>query len=131
MFTSIKTSKKNKEIVTTLTNKLALGTENVIARIAFSYSISKDRKMELSGINDSQGKEYTSKVLFGEFLDVYIGIVCVHYNLYITHKDIPKYIKMHLDDGLQLIQDDYAQKSSVSGMDFLINKIEKGLRSMQ
>ena len=34
MFNQISTSKENKEIVTLLTRKLNLGTENIIARIA-------------------------------------------------------------------------------------------------
>ena len=39
MFTQIKTSFQNKEIVTVLTRKFALGAENVIARIAIAYSL--------------------------------------------------------------------------------------------
>lgn len=34
MFNQIKTSAKNKEVVTVLTRKFGLGAENVIARIA-------------------------------------------------------------------------------------------------
>ena len=37
MFTQIKTSKENKDIVSQLTRKLGLGTENIIARIAYTY----------------------------------------------------------------------------------------------
>ena len=39
MFTSIRTSASNKIVVTDLTRKLNLGPENVIARIAFAYSL--------------------------------------------------------------------------------------------
>ena len=39
MFTQIKTTAKNKEAVTVLTRKFALGAENVIARIAIAYSL--------------------------------------------------------------------------------------------
>lgn len=56
MFTSIKTSKVNKDIVTDLSRKFNLGAENIIARIAFAYSLSKDRLLSLSDIADSQGK---------------------------------------------------------------------------
>lgn len=38
MFTSIKTSKVNKDIVTDLSRKFNLGAENIIARIAFAVS---------------------------------------------------------------------------------------------
>ena len=39
MFNQIKTSAKNKEVVTVLTRKFGLGAENVIARIAIVYSL--------------------------------------------------------------------------------------------
>ena len=68
MFSNIKTSKVNRERVTYLTNKLNLGAENVIARLAFSYSIGNDRLLELGDMQDSGGKEYSSKVLFGDLL---------------------------------------------------------------
>ncbi|MFA7136359.1 MAG: DndE family protein, partial [Bacteroidales bacterium] len=42
MFTHIKTSKENRILVAELTRKLNLGTENIVARIAFTYSLSKD-----------------------------------------------------------------------------------------
>lgn len=128
MFTSIKTSKENKEVVTNLTNKLGLGAENVIARIAFTYSLTKERKMNLVHIKDSQGKEYSSKVLFGDNTDIYLAMVCVHYNLYKTDKDIGRYIKMHVDDGLEIINQEFSKKD-ISGTDFIINKIEKGLKA--
>ena len=44
MFTQIKTSKENKEVVSLLTRKLGFGAENVIARVAFTYSLSTNRK---------------------------------------------------------------------------------------
>lgn len=103
MFTSIKTSKANKDIVTELSRKFNLGAENIIARIAFTYSLSKDRLLSLSDIADSQGKEYSKHVLFGNNLPYYIGLICVKYGLYKTDKDIPKYVKLHIDDGLQLM----------------------------
>ena len=62
MFTSIKTSKINKDIVTDLSRKFNLGAENIIARIALTYSLSKARKLSLSDIADSQGKEYSKNV---------------------------------------------------------------------
>lgn len=127
MFTQIRTSKENKEIVTHLTRNLGLGTENVIARIAFSYSLSKDRKLDLNNIQNSTGKLYSKSVLFGEYFDYYLGLVCVHYNLYKTDKDLPKYIKMHIDDGLQLLNEETNQRSNIDGFDFLIEKINSGL----
>lgn len=127
MFTSIKTSRQNKEIVTQLTRRLNLGAENVIARMAFSYSISREKRMDLAKIADAQGKEYSAKVLFGDHFDIYVALVCVHYNLYKTDKDLAKYIKMHIDDGLTLINSEIENNPNITGFEFLINKIEKGI----
>ncbi|MCZ4245468.1 DndE family protein [Pedobacter punctiformis] len=127
MFTSIKTSKANKELVTQLTNKLNLGAENVIARLAFSYSLARDTKMDLQKIGDAQGKEYNIKVLFGNYADIYIALIATHYGISAADKDISKYVKMHIDDGLALINKEVTEKDTISGNDFLINEIEKGL----
>jgi DNA sulfur modification protein DndE len=127
MFTQIRTSKENKEIVSQLTRTLGLGAENVIARIALTYSLSKDDKLELKNIHNSSGKEYSKSVLFGEYYDYYLGLICVHYNLYKTDKDLPKYIKMHIDDGLQLLNEEINERSNIDGFDFLVEKIELGL----
>ena len=130
MFTSIKTSRSNKYIVTDLSRKFNLGAENVIARIALTYSLSKDRILSLTDISDSQGKEYSKNVLFGSNLPYYVGLVCVKYGLYKTDKDIPKYIKMHIDDGLQLMNNELRDNPNLNGYDYLIDKIEAGLNGL-
>lgn len=129
MFTQIKTSKANKEVVALLTRKLGLGAENVIARMAYTYSLSKDRKLDLNSIKDSSGKEYSKSVLFGEYYDIYLGLLCVHYGLYKTDKDIARYIKMHIDDGLQLLNDEVNDRSNIDGFDFLTEKLNLGLNN--
>ncbi len=127
MFSHIKTSKENKEIVTQLTNKLNLGAENVIARIALTSSIEQQVKLDLNTIKDSSGKEYSEKVLFGDYSDYYIGMVALHYGLHVSDKDLVKYIKMHIDDGLQLLSDEIISNSNIDGFDFLVEKIESSL----
>ena len=130
MFTSIKTSRSNKYIVTDLSRKFNLGAENIIARIALTYSLSKDRILSLTDISDSQGKEYSKNVLFGSNLPYYVGLVCVKYGLYKTDKDIPKYIKMHIDDGLQLMNNELRDNPNLNGYDYLIDKIPNGLEDI-
>ncbi|AFL83600.1 protein of unknown function (DUF1832) [Belliella baltica DSM 15883] len=126
MFNTIKTSKENKERVVQLTRKLNLGAENVIARIAFAYSLGNEHKVNLSEVHDSQGKEYTYKVLFGDYGDFYMAILCVHYNIHISDKDLARYVKMHIDDGLEMIEKEFKNFSG-SGIDFLTQRIEGGL----
>lgn len=129
MFTQIKTSKANKLVVTDLSRKFNLGAENIIARIAFVYSLSKGRRMNLAEISDSQGKEYSRNVLFGSNYPFYIALIATHYKIYKTDKDIPKYIKMHLDDGLQLMNSELRDNPNLNGFDYLIDKIEQGLNA--
>ena len=129
MLSHIKTSKENKEVVARLTRRLNLGTENVIARIAFSYSLSKDRKLDLGKLADHGGKEYTKNVLFGENYDIYIGMIITHYGLHKSHKDLPKYVKMHIDDGLTLLNEELEDNTKIDGFDFLADKIDFELRN--
>ena len=104
MFTQIKTSSKNRENVVELTRKFNLGAENVIARIALAYSLQSGEKFSPLDIKDSGGKEYSRNVLFGSFYPVYLSMVCTLYQIPDTDKDIPRYFKLHLDDGLEKAQ---------------------------
>ena len=127
MFTQVRTSKANKDIVAQLTRKLNLGTENVIARMAYAYSLSLDRKLDLNEVADSGGKEYSRTVLFGDYYDIYIGMLCVHYGIYKTDKDLAKYIKLHIDDGLQLINKEIEEVPNIEGFDYLVELIQMGI----
>ena len=81
MLINIRTSEANKPVVQELTKRLNLGTENIVSRIAFSYSISKGIKLNLeTDLRDSKGKEYKDDILFGKFRDYYIAMICQHYN---------------------------------------------------
>lgn len=130
MFSHIRTSKENKEVVSKLTRKLNLGTENIISRIALTYSLSKNRKLDLTDMQNSSGKEYSKAVLFGEYIDYYIGMVAVHYNLYVTDKSLPRLIKMHIDDGLQILNEEVNERGNLDGFDFISEKIEEGLSNL-
>jgi len=131
MFNHIKTSQENKVRVVELTRRLNLGPENTIARLAFSYSIAKDRKLKVEDLKDARGKEYSKNVLFGNYIDFYIGLICTHYNIHKTNKDIPKLIKLHIDDGLELLDDELKDNPNIDSFDFLIGKMEDGLKQIQ
>jgi len=130
MFTHIKTARINKDKVSFLSRKLNLGAENLIARIALTYSLSKNKRLDLALIKDSQGKEYSKLVLFGNNLPFYISLICVNYDLYKTDKDIPKYIKMHIDDGLEMIYEEIMSNPNLDGFAYIIDKIDNGLKEM-
>lgn len=128
MLKSIKTSEPNRIVVTELTNKLSMGPENIIARIALAYSVSQGRKLDISQIADSKGKEYSSKVLFGENPEIYTAIICQLYGIDSANLDVPKYIKMHIDNGLDLMQNIIQDNPNLTVFDFILDQIDKGLK---
>ncbi len=122
MFKTIKTSEANKKVIAELTQKLGLGAENVIARLAFAYSLKYHGKIDLTDKNqvrDAKGKEYSSQVLFGSHLPFYTALICQRYQVYKTHKDIPKYVKLHVDHGLEAM----AEQTNQRGIDFIVGEV--------
>lgn len=130
MFSQIKTSSKNKENVVELTRKFNLGPENIIARIAIAYSLQVGIKFSPLDVKDSGGKEYSKSVLFGNYYPIYIAMICTHYQILDNDKDIPRYLKIHLDDGLERIALDVKDNPNLVGYDYLFDKIQKGLEEM-
>ena len=126
-FNQIKTSSENRETVTFLTRKLNLGAENIIARLAITYSLQSEVKFSPLEVKDSGGKEYTKNVLFGSFYPIYVAMICTHYNINDKNKDIPRYFKLHLDDGLERINKDFKENPNLVGFDYLFDKIHSGL----
>ena len=130
MFTQIKTSIKNKEAVTILTRKFGLGAENIIARIAIAYSLQSNARFSPLEIKDSGGKEYSKNVLFGNLYPMYAAIMCKHYGIRMSDKNLPRYFKLHLDDGLERIMKDVKYNPNLVGFDYLFDKIHIGLDSI-
>ncbi|GHT34350.1 hypothetical protein FACS189434_10360 [Bacteroidia bacterium] len=125
---NIKTSESNQSVVQQLTKKLPEGTkENVIARIALGFSLQCGKKFTINDFNlfDSKGKEYKEHILFAQNKDFYIALICQYYGIYKTDENIPKFIKLHIDDGLQRL-DKIFDSNEYTFFDFLIQHIEKG-----
>ena len=127
MIGQIKTSTENKERVTRLTRKFGLGAENIIARIAIAYSLKQGGHFDPTKVKDSGGKEYSRNVLFGNLFPLYLFMICEHYQIKSTDKDLPRYFKLHLDDGLELIDKDVKDNPNLVGFDYLFDKIHEGL----
>ena len=130
MIGQIKTSTENKERVTRLTRKFGLGAENIIARIAIAYSLKQGGHFDPTKVKDSGGKEYSKNVLFGNLFPLYLSMICEHYQIKSTDKDLPRYFKLHLDDGLELIDKDVKDNPNLVGFDYLFDKIEEGLKEL-
>ncbi|MDH6312999.1 DNA sulfur modification protein DndE [Parabacteroides sp. PFB2-10] len=127
VFSQIRTSHRNREIVAELTRKFNLGAENIIARIAIGYSLRSGVKFAPTDVRDSGGKEYSRNVLFGNYYSIYEALICTYYQINCNDKDLPRYFKMHLDDGLQRIYDDIKDNPNLVGYDYLFDKIQSGL----
>lgn len=130
MFTQIKTTAENKILVSDLTKKFGLGAENILARIAITYSIQAGHKFTPLEVKDSGGKEYSKNVLFGNLYSIYVAIICSHYNIKDTDRDLPRYIKMHLDDGIEMIKKDVDDNPNLVGFDYLFERIHIGLEEL-
>lgn len=127
---NIRTSERNQDVVRRLTTKLPYGTkENVIARIALGYSLQTGKKFQTGDFNlyDSKGKEYKDHILFdAKYRDFFIALICQYYGLYKTDDNIPKYIKLHIDHGLELMDTIFQDNYNYTFFDFLVEYIEKG-----
>ncbi|WP_400260895.1 DndE family protein [Sphingobacterium sp. SG20118] len=69
------------------------------------------------------GRNIHVQFLFGDYYDTYIGMLCVHYRIYKTDKDLAKYVKLHIDDGLELLNKEIEKAPNIDGFDFLSEKI--------
>jgi DNA sulfur modification protein DndE len=130
MFSQIRTSSKNREIVVELTRKFNLGAENIIARIAIGYSLQSGDKFSPLDVKDSGGKEYSKTVLFGNYYLIYEALICTRYQINSNDKDLPRYFKLHLDNGLQRIYNDVKDNPNLVGYDYLFDKIQDGLNGI-
>ena len=116
--------------MTVLTRKFGLGAENVIARIAIAYSLQCEARFSPLDIQDAGGKEYSKNVLFGDLYPIYAALMCKHYNINLNDKDLPRYFKLHLDDGLERIMNDVEDNPNLVGFDYLFDRIQIGLESL-
>ena len=130
-FTHIRTSEKNHAKVVELTRKFGFGAENVAARVALATSLASGKRMDLSEIQNSAGKQYRTTVLFGKHTETYVSMVAVKYDLHRTNKDVPRLIKMHIDDGIELLFDKQLERHSGDMSETLISAIEIGLDVMK
>lgn len=133
---NIKTSETNQKVVSELTKKLPNGTkENVIARIALGFSIKSGKKFNLQtdyNLYDSKGKEYKEHILFdAKYRNFFIALICQHYGIYKTDDNIPKYIKLHIDHGLESIYNIFSNQNNYDFFDFLMDSLESGISFLE
>ena len=104
--------------------------ENLISRIALAYSLARGERLDPNNIRDSKGKEYKEETLFGGYKAYYVALICQHYEIHKESLDLPRFMKMHVDDGLERLNKIFAENRNYSGLDFLIEYIERGSEAL-
>lgn len=131
---NIKTSASNQAIVSALTQKLPGGArENIIARVALGYSLASGKRFQRNEFNsyDSQGKEYKESFLFSDYRDLYVALICQAYGINKNNELIPKYVKLHIDHGLEQINYLFAHRPQYTFFDFLVEHLGKGIDAIE
>ncbi len=124
MTINLKTSEANKDRVVELTARLGNNIkENVVARIAIAYSLARGYRLDpAKDLRDSKGKEYKEDTLLGtQYRNLYVALICQHYGIHKTDGNVPRYIKMHLDHGLELMSHVFAENRNYTSIEFLLD----------
>ena len=120
---NISTSPENEPLVKSLTQRMGLGSENHISRIALSYSLSRGYNLDLDkDLQAFGGKEYKDHTLFGNYREYYIALICQRYQIHKDDTNIRKYLKMHIDQGLELINAFFEDNQNFSGIELSPNR---------
>lgn len=134
MTINLKTSEANKERVGELTQRLGNNIkENVVARIAIAYSLARGFRLDLvRDLRDSKGKEYKEDTLLGtQYRNLYVALICQHYGIHKTDGNVPRYIKMHLDHGLELMSKVFGDNRNYTSIEFLLDYAEQGIEALE
>ena len=131
---NIKTSAANQIVVSNLTQKLPGGAkENIIARIAIAFSLASGKRFQQNEFNtyDSQGKEYKESFLFSNDRELYVALICQAYGINKNNELIPKYVKLHIDHGLEQINYLFENRPQYTFFDFLVEYLGKGIDAIE
>lgn len=136
MLINIKTSGENKEKIIKLSQKFLGNQErNVIARIALGYSLQTGKKFtqqEFGNYSSKGGQEYKDAQLFNPtYKSLMIALICQFYGIRNGDEKIGKYIKLHIDHGIELIYKQFEDDEKYTIIDFLKNNLEKGISFLE
>ncbi|MDR6340433.1 DNA sulfur modification protein DndE [Filimonas zeae] len=134
----IKISKRNSDIIDSLTSLYSFKSDGIIARIAFNYSLQLNKRflIDEETVFSSDGKEWRDdRALFGTSSDeksyspIYKALLDQHYNMNLSEDEFVKMFKKHLDFGLEKINQDLERKNMASGFHviYLMLMVKNGL----
>jgi DNA sulfur modification protein DndE len=128
---NVSTSEETEAILAKLQSRFSVTSKNILMRIALAYSLTRGRKLSLSKPEDTKGNPYKEITIVGNYRSYYIALICQFYDIYKTDSDIPKYFKLHIDDGLRLLEKLFSESSNYNLSDFLLEHIERGIDSLE
>jgi len=134
----IKIDRYSEERIDKLKSIFKFNSETVIPRLAFAYSIQNnirfDKNLDIAPKSD--GREFRDdKGLFGVIIDnrsnypIYKAILEKHYNINLFEDDFAKLFKLHLDNGLSLLENELNGIDITAGghISLLMKLVKKGL----
>jgi DNA sulfur modification protein DndE len=128
---NISTSEETEAILGKLQSRFGVASKNILMRIAFTYSLTRGRKLHENKPEDTKGNPYKELQIVGQYRSYYVALICQFYDIYKTDSDIPKYFKLHIDDGLKLLDKMFSESSNYNLSDFLLEHIERGIDSLE
>jgi DNA sulfur modification protein DndE len=132
----MKTNEANKSVITGLKQKFGFPHLHIPARIAITYSlqIGKYFDVEKDLISDNNGQEIKDETLWGEINGhsnkaVFKALFNQHYQNNLSDADFLKLIKLHLDFGLEELNQKILRvdKGRNAHIDHLLSFVNKGL----
>ncbi len=134
----IRLSKENDEFLYKLKALYNFKNEGVVPRIAFSYSLMTGKIFDYENevIPSSDGKEFRDdRMLFGSIIDgtsnsvIYKAVLDEHYGKSTYENEFIKLFKLHLNHGLNLLNDkiDKGNISNGDHIDILMKAVKNGL----
>ncbi len=134
----IRNSKRNDELMDKLKSLYNFEYEGIIPRIAFTYSIQLGKHFDLntSIIPNADGRDWRDeKGLFGTSIGsrsnyvIYKAILDQHYEKELLEDEFSKLFRLHLDFGLEKMNNDLENKNIAGGyhISYLMKMVKDGL----
>lgn len=134
----IKISKENDDILYKIKALYNFKNDGIVPRIAFSHSIMSGKKFDINNdiLPSSDGKEFRDdRALFGTIVNdssnliIYKASLDQHYNKNTFDDEFSKLFKLHLNHGLNLMNDKISKCNISNGehIDFILSLVKKGL----
>lgn len=133
----IRISKRNNELIDKINNLYGFKSTSIAPRIAFSKSIIDNKRfdLEVDSLPPSDGMDFRDeKGLFGMIngqtaFVLYKSILDQHYKKYLLESEMESLFKLHIDYGLEVINQDIENKNIAAGLhiSYLMSLVKRGI----